>query len=75
MSDRPVYTASGHGYSVGDKIVVNMGGSRAKHLREILARPRMQVIDKCTATTFTLVERRMTWREWFSALWRVLRYG
>lgn len=63
---------AGHGYRIGDCVTV-YSGSRWREIRLLLARPRVQVVAAITATTMDLESRRMTWREWFRALWRAVK--
>jgi len=58
----------GHGLQEGDIVVIISDGSRLKRIKRLLVRPRLQVVGSSTSTTFSLVERRMTWREWRRAM-------
>lgn len=64
----------GHDLKVGDIVEVQcVDESRLDRFLQLIKRPRINVVDECTATTFSLVERRMTWAEWRKAMSAVFR--
>lgn len=63
---RTLTTWEPHGMRVGDVVVTHE--PRWGKLRKLLTRPRVKVVAEATATTFTLIERRMTWHEWWGAM-------
>lgn len=58
----------GHDFNVGDIVIIS-NGDKWKRIRELLVRPRVDVIAAVTATTLTLESRRMTWKEWRTIIW------
>lgn len=70
-----VATTSAHHFRAGDRITVvgARTGSRWRRLRMLFTKPRKHVVADVTSHGFTIVERRMTWREWWRAVWRELR--
>lgn len=65
--------ASSTTLKVGDTIDIT-SGSRAQRLRALLTRPRVHEIIAVhgLGITITVRPRRMTWREWRRALWRLI---
>ena len=59
-----------HGLQEGDIVTIVGDCTRWQRIKRLLVRPRVQVVGEATSTTFVLVERRMTWREWRQA-WKV----
>jgi len=62
-----VVTPTPHNIVVGDTIEIS-GKSQWRKLYELFTRPRIKVIEEATNTTFCILERRMTWKEWRSAI-------
>lgn len=58
---------AGHGFSTGDMVQI-AGSSRLRQLKRLLVRPRLQEVVAIDSTSFTVRERRVTWREWFVSL-------
>ena len=66
-------TAPGIGtcFSAGD--VVHASSNRYKRLKHLLVKPRMRYVRRVISSdTLEIVERRMTWEEWRTALWRAI---
>lgn len=57
-----------HGLQEGDIVTIVGDCTRWQRIKRLLVRPRLQVVGEATSTTFVLVERRMTWREWRAAV-------
>ena len=67
-------TCGNHGMKVGD-VAKWWPSNRLKTLRMLFTRPRNMVVVEVTATTVTLEEARMTWRDWWRCVWRTVVYG
>lgn len=52
--------------------VVAINKPRWETLRELVTRPRVTFVGEATGNTFKLQERRMTWREWWRAVWAAI---
>lgn len=63
---------TGHGFQPGDIVAMSTDGTRWEKLKRLMVRPRVKVVDEITVTTFSLRERRMTWREWRRAVWAAI---
>ena len=63
----------GHWLQEGDIVTIVGDCTRWQRIKRLLVRPRLQVVGEATSTTFVLVERRMTWREWRQA-WKVVLF-
>jgi len=59
---------------IGDIVNVTPDGTFCQNVRRLIMRPRVRYVTETTATTIQLGERRMTWYEWFSAMWFVLTH-
>ncbi len=57
----------GHWLQEGDIVTIVGDCTRWQRIKRLLVRPRVQVVGSATDTTFSLIERRMTWREWRGA--------
>lgn len=67
------FTTNGpHGMEAGDYMRIVRGG-RWSEIWRTLKRPRIQIVEAVSPTTFDIVERRMTWSEWRASLWSALR--
>lgn len=65
----PIYVAmTDHNLKEGDIVAITGNCTRWQRIKRLLVRPRLQVVGEATSTTFVLVERRMTWREWRAAV-------
>jgi len=70
----PIYVSmTDHYLKDGDIVAITSGRTRWQRIKRLLVRPRLQVVGEATSTTFVLVERRMTWREWRQA-WKVVLF-
>lgn len=69
-----ITAAHPHGLRAGNEILVTRRGrGRLARLWFLLTRPRIQFVSEVNGpTTMTIVSRRMTWAEWWKALWRLV---
>lgn len=77
--DGEIVASTRHGFEDGDLFVCTHGTARPtgfvgrlRTLLMLLWRPRVQYMENVSSISFTLRERRPTWREWRAAVWRAL---
>jgi hypothetical protein len=59
----------GHGLMPGD--IVDFQTGRLNKLKKLFTRPRINYVGEVSHSTIQIIERRMTWKEWFIAFLNV----